>query len=266
VTETHPDLLVSLVALFPEDLRPLTQGSILGRAQSKGALGIEEVSIRDFGEGPRKNVDDTSCGGGPGMILRADIMRRVLSEVKSRDKSRGDARQTRTVLLDAAGHIFRQDDARRFATYDHLILVCGRYEGVDARIHEEVDEIISIGDYVLTGGELAAGVVLDATARHLPSVLGNEASRTEESFEGGLLEYRQYTRPIDENDKLVPPVLLTGNHALIQRARRKDSLLRTQRYRPDLWEAYTLSAEDKKLLNDDTIPSLTPELKDERKH
>ena len=254
-----PGLLVSLVALFPEGLRELAHGSILGRAQSKGALGIEEVPLRDYGEGPRKNVDDTSCGGGPGMILRADIVRAALGEVCTRDDARAENRTRRVVLLDAAGTVFTQADAKRLSTYDHLVLVCGRYEGIDARIHDAVDEIISIGDYVLTGGELAAGVVLDATARHLPEVLGNDASRSEESFEDGLLEYRQYTRPIVDHGLKVPPVLTSGNHALIARARRKDALLRTKEYRPDVWRDYALSEEDQQLMDDPKVPSLTPE-------
>ena len=259
MTTATPRMLVSLVALFPEGLRELVQGSILGRAQTKGALGIEEVPLRQFGEGPRQNVDDTSCGGGPGMILRADIVRRALNDVCTRDDHRGQNRSRRIVLLDAAGSLFTQSDAKRLASYEHLVLVCGRYEGIDARIHDAVDEIISIGDYVLTGGELAAGVVLDATARHLPEVLGNDASRSEESFEGGLLEYRQYTRPIEDNGLGVPPVLTSGNHALIAKARRKDALLRTKTYRPDVWRDYSLSKEENALLNDTTIPSLTPE-------
>jgi tRNA (guanine37-N1)-methyltransferase len=244
----------TVLTLFPDSIRSIVDASILGRAQKAGILAVEGVDVRAYAEDKHRTVDDSPCGGGPGMILRVDVVHRALQDVVARD---GGARR-RVVLLDAAGATFRQADARRLATYEHLVLVCGRYEGVDARVAAYVDESISIGDYVLTGGELAALVVLDATARQLPGVLGNEASRGDESHERGLLEHRQYTRPITYDGRSVPPVLMSGNHRDVERARRKDALVRTAALRPDLYARVDRAKADEKLLADDDVPTLEP--------
>ena len=244
----------SVLTLFPDSIRSIVDASILGRAQKGGILEVEGVDVRAFAQDKHKTVDDSPCGGGPGMILRVDVVHRALQDAIAR----AGERRRRVVLLDAAGAAFKQADARRLATYEHLVLVCGRYEGVDARVAAYVDEAVSIGDYVLTGGELAALVVLDATARHLPGVLGNEASRGDESFEQGLLEHRQYTRPIEYDGRAVPPVLLSGNHRDVARARRKDALARTASLRPDLYARHARTKDDEKILADDRVPTLEP--------
>lgn len=249
----------TFVTLFPEAVRSYTSSSILGRAQKADRLVVDDVQIRDFALDKHKNVDDSPCGGGPGLVMRIDVVERALHAAIERDEeAAGTPRRHRVVLFDAAGKTFTQADAERLATYDHVVFLCGRYEGIDARIHDVVDERISIGDFVLTGGEVAGMVVLDATARCLPGVLGNDASAVDESFENGLLEHRQYTRPITHNGRSVPEVLTSGNHGLIDKARRKDQLLRTQRLRPDLFADVELDKKTQKLLKDDRVPSLSP--------
>lgn len=253
-----PRLVASVVALFPESLRSFVGASILGRAIAKGALAVEEVQIRDFATDKHRTVDDTPSGGGPGLVLRVDVVVAAIREAIRRDEERGGERRRRVVLLDPAGAPFTQKDAIRLAGHDHLVLVCGRYEGIDARARAFVDEILSIGDYVLTGGELAAAVVLDATARELPGVLGNEASALEESHREGILEHRQYTRPNAFEGLGVPPILLSGDHGAIRKARRKDALVQTKERRPDLFAKLELSEEDRRLLDDERVPLLGP--------
>lgn len=251
-------LRVTLVSLFPESVGGVFSSSILGRAQTSGTLVVEEVQIRDFATDKHRTVDDTPSGGGPGMIMRVDVVGRAIEAAVERG---GDAK-TRTILLDAAGDRFTNADAERLAGYEHLVLVCGRYEGVDARVHTRVDEVLTIGDFVLTGGELAAAVVVDAVARHVPGVLGNAASAEEESHKRGLLEHRQYTRPTEDAGLAIPEVLTSGDHKKIEQARRKDALLRTRQQRPDLFAAYELSSKDEALLVDDRVPSLSPAQKE----
>lgn len=192
------------------------------------------------------------------MIMKIDVVAPAIEHAIAIDQARGATRKRRVILLDAAGPVFTAAHAERLSAYDQLVFVCGRYEGIDARVHPLVDEALSLGDFVLTGGELAAGVILDATVRFLPGVLGNDSSAQEESHQGGLLEHRQYTRPITWRGQAVPPVLLSGDHARIAKARRKDALLRTRENRPDLYEHHPLSKADQKLLDDDTLSDLRP--------
>jgi tRNA (guanine37-N1)-methyltransferase len=212
-------MLVSFVSLFPESTRSVIAASMIGRAVHSGLLEINEVQIRDFATDKHKKVDDTPCGGGPGQIMKVDVvvaaLRSTLSDIK-----------TRIILTDPAAKPFKQADAQRLAEYEHLIFVCGRYEGIDARIEHYADEAFSIGEYVLTGGELPALVMLDATVRHIPGVLGNPDSLLQESHLDDSLEYRQYTRPIEFEGHRVPEVLLTGDHAKIDAFRIEEQRLR----------------------------------------
>lgn len=218
---------ISILTLFPEMFFPILSASILGRAAKKGIVKYEIVNIRDFGEGVHKTVDDRPYGGGAGMVLRADILTKALQSVKTKD--------SKVVLLSASGDVFKQKTAQVLSEGYHLILVCGHYEGVDQRFIEDyVDKEISIGDYVLTGGELPAMVVIDAVVRLIPKVLEKEEATQNESFQDGLLEYPQYTRPENFEGEKVPPVLLSGNHKEIEKWRREKSLEKTKKIRPDL--------------------------------
>lgn len=199
----------SFVSLFPESTRSVIQASIIGRAVQSGILKINEVQIRDFATDKHKTVDDTPCGGGPGQIMKVDV---VVAAIRH-------CGQGRVILTDPAAKKFTQADAQRLAQQDHLIFVCGRYEGIDARIRHYVDEEFSIGDYILTGGELPALVMLDAVARHIPGVLGNPDSLLKESPV-------TYTRPIDFEGHCVPDVLLSGNHQKIRALRQAEQKAR----------------------------------------
>ncbi len=221
---------ISIVTLFPDMFTGVFDVSIVGRAQKKNAVTIHCINLRDFSDDAYKSVDDHPYGGGTGMILRVDVMDRALTYAKH---SIPDA-VPHTVLLDPPGKTYRQHDARRLSAVGHLILVCGHYEGFDERIRSLVDEELSIGDYVLTGGELPAMVVVDSIVRLLPSVLSKEDATTLESFGEGGLEYPQYTRPITYKQQTVPDVLLSGNHANIAAWRKRQRYLRTKSRRPDL--------------------------------
>jgi tRNA (guanine37-N1)-methyltransferase len=203
--------------------------SILGRAAQDGAIEVGVHDIRDHGLGRHRSVDDTPFGGGAGMVMKVDVVAASIESVRRPD--------SRVILLSAAGKPFDQAAARRLAACPHLVLVCGHYEGVDARVESIVDEELSLGDFVLTGGEIAAIAVVDAVARLVPGVLGNEASPADESFTAGLLEYPQYTRPREWRGLAVPEVLLSGNHARIEQWRREQSEDRTRERRPDLWSS-----------------------------
>jgi len=219
--------------------------SILGKAIEKGLIQIRTVNIRDFTSDKHQVVDDTPYGGGQGMVMKVEPIARAIESVKSQNPSAW------TVYLTPQGKPLHQDLARRLSTQPHLILLCGRYEGVDERVRESlVDEEISIGDYVLTGGELAAMVVIDAVSRFIPGVLGSDRSAEEDSFYNSLLEYPQYTRPPNFRGHCVPEVLLSGNHSAISLWRRKEVLRRTSLRRPDLLAKANLTEEDKKLLEE----------------
>lgn len=249
-------LIATFLTLFPESLRSVVDASILGRAQKAGVLQVGSIDMREFSTNKHRTVDDSPAGGGAGMVLRVDV---VVPAIRAALRRHPEAARPRVILLDARGPVFTQADARRLARMDHLVFVCGRYEGIDARAEASVDEVLSIGDYVLTGGELPALVVLDAVARMLPGVLGNEESALHESHaDEALLEHRQYTRPVEFEGASVPPVLLAGNHKAIADARRKDALLMTRQRRPDLFVRRNRARADDKLLMDADLPSLDP--------
>ncbi len=223
------------------------QESILGKAIEKGHLQIRTVNIRDFASDKHHVVDDTPYGGGQGMVMKVEPIARAIEWIKSQDPSGW------TIYLTPQGKPFNQEMARELSSKPHLILLCGRYEGIDERVRDLfIEEEISIGDYVLTGGELAAMVIIDAVSRMLPGVLGSDRSAEEDSFFHSLLEYPQYTRPSNFRGNEVPEILLSGNHSAISLWRRKEALRRTCIRRPDLLAKAQLSFEDKKLLEEIT--------------
>ncbi len=222
----------TILTLFPEMVLQGLYTSIIGRAAEKGLLSIEAVNIRDFTNSKHGKVDDYPYGGGAGMVMQAqpiyDAWRSVV------DKA---GKKVRTVYLTPWGHTFNQSMAKEFALEEDLILLCGHYEGVDERVLEEiVTDYVSIGDFVLTGGELPAMVMVDAISRMVPGVLSNQESGSTESFENGLLEYPQYSRPEEWMGKHVPPIVISGDHAKVDAWRHEQSILRTKKYRPDLFE------------------------------
>jgi tRNA (guanine37-N1)-methyltransferase len=220
---------IDILTLFPKMFTGPFNESIVKRAIDKGLVEINIQGLRAWGEGERRSVDDRPYGGGVGMILRVDIIEKAVSELKKGSKS------TKVILLDATGKKFTQGMARELSQAEHLILIAGHYEGFDHRVHEHlVDEIISIGDYILTGGEIPAMVISDAIVRLLPGVLEKEEATSLESFSENLLEYPQYTRPEDYRGWKVPEVLLSGNHKEIERWRKEMALKKTKKVRPDL--------------------------------
>ena len=224
-----------IVTLFPEAF-PGTLGlSLTGKALDQGLWRLETLDLRTFGEGKHRNVDDTPAGGGAGMVLRADVVDRALRQAVNGAPM--DRARWPIVYLSPRGHPFDQSTARRWAACDGITLLCGRFEGVDQRVldHWGVEEV-SLGDFVLTGGEIAAQAMIDATVRLLPNVLGNAASTEEESFSDGLLEHPQYTRPALWEGREIPPVLMSGHHGEIEKWRREQRERLTQERRPDLWE------------------------------
>ena len=236
---------IDIMTLFDETVGDMMNESILGRAQERDLLRIEAHQIRDYTLNKQKQVDDYPYGGGRGAVMQADPLYQCWRHITD---TFGPGH---TIFLSPAGKTFTQEEAKRLLRdYDHLILVCGHYEGIDERFIEEcVDEELSIGDFVLTGGELPAMVVADAVARMVPGVLPDPECFQEESHYNGMLEYPQYSRPETWHGRTVPPILRSGNHALVARWRRKQSLLRTWRRRPDLYEKLDLSSkEDQKLL------------------
>lgn len=208
---------IDILTLFPDMFRGPFDASIIKRAESKSLIEVNVHDLRRWGEGERRNVDDRPYSGGPGMILRVDIIDKALKELKNRN--------SKVILLDATGKRYTQIKARELSKSEHLILIAGHYEGVDHRVHEHlVNEIISVGDYVLTGGEIPAMIVVDSVIRLLPGVLGKDESSLDESHkEPGYLEYPQYTRPVDYQGWKVPEILLSGNHGEIEKWRRKST-------------------------------------------
>ena len=228
---------VKIVTLFPEAF-PGTLGlSLTGKALDLGLWRLIPIALRPFGEGKHRNVDDTPAGGGAGMVLRADVLDRALDEAAV--GANPDRLKWPVIYLSPRGRPFDQAMAHRFAACDGLTMICGRFEGIDQRVidHHQIEEV-SLGDFVLTGGEIAAQAMLDATVRLLPKVLGNQASTEEESFSDGLLEHPQYTKPAEWQGLPIPDVLQSGHHGEIAKWRKAQAEELTKVRRPDLWQAY----------------------------
>lgn len=227
-----------IMTLFPDVVDTVLGSSIIGRAQEGGLVEVHTHNIRDFSENKHRRVDDTPYGGGMGMLMSAvpiyGCYKSVIDAQKESDEARGEVKR-HVIYMSPRGKVLTQRRAYELASYDNIIILCGHYEGVDERIIEEiVDEEISIGDYVLTGGELPACVLVDCISRMLDGVLTNEDCWRGESIASGMLEYPQYTRPYDFHGKLVPEVLLSGHHANIEKWRREEALKKTRECRPDL--------------------------------
>ncbi|MCR5355033.1 MAG: tRNA (guanosine(37)-N1)-methyltransferase TrmD [Lachnospiraceae bacterium] len=223
-----------ILTLFPEMVMSGLNTSIIGRAMENGFLEIEAINIRDYTLDKHKKVDDYPYGGGAGMVMQAQPVYDAWKSVVDRI---GGTENVRTIFMTPIGKTFKQDYAKELAKEEHIIMLCGHYEGIDERVIEEiVTDYMSLGDFVLTGGELPAMVMVDAISRMVPGVLTNVDSKSTESFENNLLEYPQYTRPVEWNGKKVPDILLSGNHKLVDEWRYEQSLDRTRKYRPDLLE------------------------------
>ena len=223
-------MIFDILTLFPEMFDGVLGTSILKRATEKGILEFNTINIRDFADNKHNRVDDTPYGGGRGMVMQAPP---IYSAYESIEKARG--KKPHLIYMSPKGKVLTQSDAIRLSKMDNIAILCGHYEGVDERIIEEiVDEQISIGDYVLTGGELPAMVLIDTISRMIEGVLSNEESFTDESHFNGLLEYPHYTRPFEFHGMKVPDVLLSGNHAEIEKWRKAKSIETTKKYRPDL--------------------------------
>jgi tRNA (guanine37-N1)-methyltransferase len=236
-------MIIDILTIFPGMVTgPITE-SIIGKALERKLIEIQVINIRDYAADSHRTTDDRPFGGGSGMVMKPEPLVAAIGDVRKNYPA------SKVILLSPQGRIFDQGIAFELSRLDHICLVCGRYEGVDERIRNHyVDDEISIGDYVLTGGEFAALVIVDAVTRLLPGVLGSNESLTEESFTTGLLEYPHYTRPEIFGDHRVPDILLSGNHGAIRRWRRQQALMRTWQRRPDLLEKYRLSREDEELL------------------
>ena len=238
-------MTVDILTVFPEMFESIFSASILGRAREQGLLDVRLTDIRAFSAAKHKNTDDYPFGGGAGMVMTAQPILDAMAAVSA------SLPNARRIFLGPRGRKLTSALARELAAEESLILLCGHYEGVDQRALDAcIDEEISIGDYILTGGELAAMVLTDCVARFIPGVLGCAESPEEESFSDGLLEYPQYTRPRDLDGRLVPEVLLNGDHAKIRAWRRRESLRATLRFRPDLLETADLSPDDLKMLKE----------------
>lgn len=243
-----------LLTIFPDFFRGPFEYGVVSRARNAGLIEIETHDLRNWTFDRHRTVDDRPFGGDEGMVMKVEPIALALEELEGR---RPEARR-RKALLSAQGKLFDQADARRLSGYDEVVLICGRYEGVDERVVERglVDEELSVGTFVLSGGEWAAGMVVDSVARLLPGVLGNEASSRRESFSSddadrvGVLDYPHYTRPAELHGWTVPEVLLSGDHEKIRLWRRRAALEKTLRNRPDLLETAALSAEDRKILDE----------------
>ena len=231
-----------VLTLFPAMLQAPLAESILGRAQGAGLMTVGVHPLRDWAAGRHQVTDDTPCGGGDGMVMKVEPIARAVRELRSRNAG------ARVLLMSPQGRTFRQADAVRLSREPGLIFVCGRYEGFDERVRSLVDEELSLGDFILTGGEPAALVMIDAIARLLPGVLGAAGSAAHDSFSDGLLEYPQYTRPVEFEGLRVPDILLSGNHQAIAAWRRREQLRRTLQRRPDLLAHAILSEDDLKVL------------------
>ncbi|GIM27825.1 tRNA (guanine-N(1)-)-methyltransferase [Clostridium polyendosporum] len=233
---------INILTLFPE-MFDIFNHSILGRAQKNETLTIEAINIRDYTTSKHKKVDDYPYGGGAGMVMSAQPVVDCIKDIKKKNKGK-------VIFLGPRGRTFNQEIAKELSKEEELIFICGHYEGIDERAYEYFDMEISLGDFVLTGGEMACIPIIDSIGRLIPGVLGREESFQDESFYSGLLEYPQYTRPEYFEGKRVPEVLLSGHHDNIRKWRRKKSLIITQQRRPDLFKKIQLTKEDVKLLKE----------------
>lgn len=231
-----------VITLFPDQFPGVLGASLTGKALQQGLWALEPIDLRTFGRGKHRQVDDTPAGGGAGLVMRPDVVGRAISMAQAGVPA--DPARWPRIYLSPRGAPFTQTHAQRFAQAEGMTLLCGRFEGVDQRVidHFALEEI-SLGDFVLTGGEIAAQAMIDATVRLIPGVLGNAASTEEESFSDGLLEHPQFTQPREWQGRQVPDVLLSGNHAEIAKWRRAQAEILTEARRPDLWSAYRARGE-----------------------
>lgn len=246
---------MDVLTLFPEMFEGVFQSSILGKARDKGLVALNAINFREYAGNKHGTVDDTPYGGGGGMVLKPDPIFHAVEDLLGREGIESTGKAPRIILMCPQGETFTQRKAEELAQEEHLIFICGHYEGYDERIREHlVTDELSIGDYVLTGGEIPAMTVIDSVTRLLPGVLGNETSAVTDSFSTGLLEYPHYTRPVEFRGWKVPDILLSGHHANIELWRRREALRRTWLRRPDLLEHLELSKDDiawlKKLENE----------------
>lgn len=236
----------SILTIFPEMIMQGLDTSILGRAQENGLISVNAVNIRDYTNSKHGKVDDYPYGGGAGMVMQAQPIYDAYKAVEENLSSK-----PRVIYVTPQGHTFNQSMAEELSKEENIVFLCGHYEGIDERVLEEiVTDYVSIGDYVLTGGELPAMVMIDAIARLVPGVLNNDVSAEFESFNDNLLEYPQYSRPEVWNGKQVPPILLSGHHANVEKWRREQSIIRTLERRPDLLENAVLDKKEKKFLEE----------------
>ncbi|MHB0776879.1 tRNA (guanosine(37)-N1)-methyltransferase TrmD [Halomonas sp. WWR20] len=241
---------IGVVSLFPEMFEAVTRYGVTGRAVKQGLLNVEFWNPRDYATDRHRTVDDRPYGGGPGMLMKVETLRQAIAEARDAAAHCCSSRP-RVIYLSPQGRPLDQQGARELAGLESLVVVAGRYEGIDERVVEaDIDEEWSIGDYVLSGGELPAMVMIDSVARLIPGVLGHQDSAQEDSFAGGLLDCPHYTRPETIDGRQVPEVLLSGNHAAIRRWRLKQSLGRTWLRRPDLLESHSLDREQQALLEE----------------
>ena len=235
-----------VMTLFPEMIENGMHTSIIGRAMAKGLLTLQTINIRDFSTRGDGRIDDYPYGGGAGMVMQAEPVYRAYTDLAARI-----GRRPRLVYLTPQGKTFTQQMAKELALEEELVFLCGHYEGIDERVLDEIaTDYISIGDYVLTGGELPSMVLMDSISRMVPGVLSNQESGETESFSGSLLEYPQYSRPEVWHDTATPPVLMSGHHANVERWRRDQSLYRTLKHRPDLLDGVELDKKDRKFLRE----------------
>ena len=239
---------IDILSLFPDMFQATLGESIVGKAQDNGFLDIKVTDFRDYTDNKHNRVDDTPFGGGAGMLLQAQPIFDAMAAIDEETKDRYP--KGRVILMDPAGRRFDHDYAQELSQEEHLTFICGHYEGYDERIRSLVTDEASLGDYVLTGGELAAMVMIDATVRFVPGVLGNMSSPMGDSFSNGLLEYPQYTRPADFRGMKVPEVLTSGNHQKIKEWRQREALRRTLERRPDLLKTAKLTREQQLMLED----------------
>lgn len=233
---------ITILTLFPEMFDGLLNNSIIKRTIAKKVVEISLINIRDFTKDKHHRVDSSPIGGGPGLIMKCQPIIDALNSVKTRN--------SHTILLSPLGSTYTQKKAREYALNDkEIILICGHYEGVDSRVNDYMDELVSVGDYILTGGEIPSMVIADSIIRLLDGAI-KEDSTQEESFENGLLEYPQFSEPYEYDNKKIPDILYSGNHQIIKKYRRKESLRNTLKYRPDLLEKIALTKEDESLLEE----------------